>query len=160
MTDEAAFDDFWNLAREHARLIGVPGYFGATPLGAVPPPAWSFGESPEHADLVLGLVLDGTKTAMASLVSDYDAEDEPLPEPGTLGIVTDGAGTPRALIATTEVRVVPFAEVDEEHARLEGEGDRSLATWRATHAAFFGISADEVPGPDVVLERFAVLYQS
>lgn len=160
MTDDAALDDFWNLAREHARLVGVPGYFGATPLGAVPPPTWSFGESPELADRLLALVLDGTKTATASLASDYAAEDEPLPEPGTLGIVTDGAGTPRALVATTAVRVVPFAEVDEEHARLEGEGDRSLASWRVDHARFFGISADEVPGPDVVLERFVVLYQS
>lgn len=160
MTDDAALDDFWNLAREHARLVGVPGYFGATPLGAVPPPTWSFGDSPEHADLVLGLVLAGTKTAMASLASDYDAEDEPLPEPGTLGIVTDGAGRPRALIATTEVRVVAFAEVDEEHARLEGEGDRSLAAWRAEHARFFGIDPVVAPGPDVVLERFRVLYQS
>lgn len=153
-------DDFWNLAREHARLVGVPGYFGATPLGALPPPAWSFGDSPEAADRVLRLVLDGAKTATASLASDYEAGGEPLPEPGTLGIVTDGAGNPRALLGTTAVRVVPFAEVDAEHARLEGEGDGSLDAWRADQARFFGIEAGEAPGPDVVLERFAVLYQS
>jgi uncharacterized protein YhfF len=158
MADDA-LDHFWNLAREHARLVDIPGYFGATPLGAVPPPAWSFGDTPEQADRLLGLVLQGIKTATASLASDYAAEDEPLPEPGTLGIVTDGAGTPRVLVGTTEVKVVPFAEVDAEHAWLEGEGDRSLATWRADHARFFGFSADEVPGPDLVLERFAVLYQ-
>lgn len=152
-------DDFWNLARERARLVGIPAYFGATPLGAVPPPAWSFGDSPEMADRLLRLVLDGTKTATASLASDYDAEGEPLPEPGTLGIVTDGAGNPRALLATTDVRVVPFAEVTEEHALLEGEGDRSLATWRSEHARFFGIAAGDAPGPDVVLERFSVLFQ-
>ncbi len=160
MTDDAAFDDFWNVAREHARLVGIPAYFGATPLGAVPPPAWAFGDDPETADRLLALVLDGTKTATASLASEYAAADEPLPEPGALGIVTDGAGTPRALVATTEVRVVPFSEVDEEHARLEGEGDRTLATWRSEHARFFGIDADAAPGPDVVLERFVVLYQS
>ena len=155
-----ALDDFWNVAREHAQLVGIPAYFGATPLGAVPPPAWSFGDTPELADGLLRLVLDGTKTATASLASDYDAEGEPLPEPGTLGIVTDGAGTPHVLIATTDVRVVPFAEVTEEHAWLEGEGDRSLETWRAEHARFFGISPDAAPGPDVVLERFEVLYRS
>lgn len=156
---EQALEDFWNVAREHARLVGIPSYFGATPLGAVPPPAWSFGDDPEQADRLLSLVLDGTKTATASLASDYDAEGAPLPEPGTLGIVTDGSGTPRVLLATTEVRVVSFAEVDEEHAWLEGEADRSLASWRADHAQFFGCSVDEAPGPDVVLERFAVLYQ-
>jgi uncharacterized protein YhfF len=75
--------------------------------------------------------------------------------------VLDGAGHPRALIETTEVVVVPFDEVDEEHAFLEGEGDRTLAHWRDVHEGFFtehaarGGFATDMP---VVLERFRVLY--
>ena len=48
----------------------------------VPPAAWSFGATPEQADELLDLVLDGTKTATASALWDYDADDEPLPEAG------------------------------------------------------------------------------
>lgn len=160
--EESLIESFWVRARRHARLDPVPGYFGPSPLASVPPPAWSFGATPEQADRLLALVRAGTKTATASALWDYEAQDEPLPEPGTLGIVLDGHGRPGALIATTGVRVVPFDEVDAEHAYAEGEGDRSLSRWREVHRRFFaehftsgrGI-AEDMP---VVLERFEVLH--
>ncbi|MGH3412259.1 MAG: ASCH domain-containing protein [Marmoricola sp.] len=155
-------DAFWHVARRHARLDHMPGYFGPTPLASVTPPAWRFGANPEQADELLALVLDGTKTATASALRDYEAEGEPLPEPGTLGIVLDGRDRPRALVTTTTVEVRPFDEVDAEHAWLEGEGDRSLAHWREVHEEFFSGHAGHDRGfaPDmpVVLERFDVLY--
>ena len=59
---------------------------------------------------------------------------------------------------------MPFDEVDEEHARLEGEGDLSLAFWREVHERFFIDVATHDHGfqPDmpVVCERFRVVYQS
>jgi uncharacterized protein YhfF len=153
-------ESFWDLARFHAKLNTAPSYFGPTTLEVVPPPAWSFGASPEEADALLALVLDGTKTATASAHADYEAEGEPLPEPGTLGIVLDGAGHPRALVETTDVRVVAFDEVDAEHAHLEGEGDRSLERWRAEHERFFTEHATTGFDPQMllVLERFRVVY--
>ena len=85
-----------------------------------------------------------------------------LPTPGALGIVTDGRGVPYALVVTTQVEVVPFDEVSAEDAYLEGEGDRSLATWREVHERFFTEHAVHTHGFNrdmpVVLQRFAVLY--
>jgi uncharacterized protein YhfF len=160
--DEAEVERFWALARSQARITSMPGYFGPTTLEVVTPPAWSFGATPEQADALLALVLEGTKTATASALWDFESDGEPLPEPGTLGIVLDGAGHPRALIETTDVAVVPFDEVDEEHAFHEGEGDRSLGHWREVHERFFTDHAEHERGfaPDmpVVLERFRVLY--
>ena len=79
-----------------------------------------------------------------------------------LGIVLDGEGHPRALVVTTAVEVVPFDQVSEEHARLEGEGDLSLAHWREAHQHFFteaaeqGLEvADDLP---VVCERFELIW--
>ena len=155
---------FWEVARFHARLNSVPSYFGPTTLEVVPPPAWSFGDGPEESDALLRLVLDGTKTATATALSDYDAGGQPLPERGTMSILLDGAGHPRALIEATEVTVAPFEDVTEEHAFLEGEGDRSLAGWRAQHERLFrGTAPDDAgftPGMPVVLERFRVVYQA
>jgi len=153
---------FWQLARFHARLNSAPTYFGPTTLEVVPPPAWAFGDSAEEGDELLQLVLDGTKTATASALWDYETESEALPEAGNLSILLDGSGRPRALINTTDVAVVPFDEVDEEHARLEGEGDRSLDHWRAAHERFFGDVSSRGFEPDmpVVLERFEVIYQA
>ncbi|MFW5468587.1 ASCH domain-containing protein [Knoellia sp. CPCC 206435] len=153
---------FWEVARLHAKISGVPAYFGPTPLESVPPPAWSFGDGADQADGLLDLVLAGTKTATASALWDYEAEDEPLPEPGALSIILDGSGHPRALIETTDVEVVPFDEVEEEHARLEGEGDLSLAHWREVHERFFTATASHghgfVADMPVVCERFRVLH--
>ncbi len=160
--DDSAVESFWALARPHARLGGMPGYFGASPLELVPPPAWAFGAEAEQADRLLELVLDGTKTATASAADDYDVEGEQLPQAGSMSILLDGSDRPRALIVTTEVEVVPFEQVPEEHARAEGEGDGTLAGWREDHQRFFadhaaaGFRAD-MP---VVLERFEVLFQA
>lgn len=162
--DEAAkaIDDFWYLVRGRARLSTLGGVLGETPAAAVPPPAWAFGDTPELADELLALVLSGAKTATADLVRSYEAVDEPLPCVGDLSIVLDGSGAPRALLRTTKVDIVPFSAVTAEHARLEGEGDQTLESWRAEHERYFRRTlpagrtfSDDAP---VVCERFMVLY--
>ena len=155
--------EFWALARAHAGVGRVSVVTGETSTSAVAPPAWAFGADAAQADRLLDLVLAGRKTATASAASDYAEADEPLPAVGDLSILLDGAGEPRALIRTTRVQVVPFAAVDAEHAAAEGEGEATLASWRADHAHFFAASAraaglasvEELP---VVLERFRLLH--
>ncbi|MFE6734356.1 ASCH domain-containing protein [Microbacterium sp. NPDC057650] len=132
-------------------------------VGAATPPAWSFGDSPALADELLELALRGEKTAMASALWEFEAEGDPLPQPGDLAIVLDGAGEPRALIRTTAVVVVPFEEVSAEHASLEGEGDLSLDYWRVEHErAWRGTLAHTRYEFDtrmlVVCERFELLF--
>lgn len=127
------------------------------------PPAWAFGDSPQLAGELVALVLDGTKTAPAGALWHYEADDEPVPSAGELSIVLDGSGVPRCLVRTTEVRVVAFDAVDADFARDEGEGDRTLASWRDAHERYFRRTlpstgrafASDMP---VVLERFEVLY--
>ena len=70
---------FWQRSQQHARLVGMPSVLGVNPLATLRPPDWSFGATPEHADGLLELVLDGTKTATASALWDYEAEGEELP---------------------------------------------------------------------------------
>ena len=165
-SDEAAaaraIDEFWQVARVKARLSTLGGVLGETPAGAVAPPAWAFGDAPELADELLALVLSGAKTATAELVATYEEAGEPLPVVGDLSIVQDGAGTPRALLRTTRVDVMPFPAVTAEHARLEGEGDRTLAAWRTEHERYWRrtLPAGVAFSQDllVVCERFTVLH--
>jgi uncharacterized protein YhfF len=162
-TGSSMVDAFWRVAKMRAKLNPTGYYTGEPALGALRPPAWAFGASPEQADELLALVLSGTKTATAGALWDYEEEGEELPEPGALGILTDGRGVPHVLLVTTQVEVVPFDEVSAKHAYLEGEGDRSLATWRTVHELFFTQHAVHRRGfsPDmpVVLQRFEVLYR-
>ncbi len=147
--DDAALERFWETVRPQ----------GST---APRPAAWAFGCTASLADELLALVLSGTKTATASAFWDYEAEGDPLPQPGQLNILLDGNGTPSALVRTTFVRTVTFNGVDAEHAWLEGEGDRSLTTWRIDHERAFTEFASHDRGFDpempVVLERFELIH--
>lgn len=142
---------FW--AARRAELPALP---EALPL------AWAFGATPEHADELLDLVLRGVKVGTASSMWDYEATGEPLPVVGELSIVLDGADEPRAVIETTSLRVVPFDEVDAEHAAAEGEGDRTLAYWRAAHERYWRAHSEDPRGFEhdmpVLCERFRLLW--
>lgn len=150
---DARLERFWSQART-ARPT----------LPAEVPEAWAFGATPEHADELLGLVLDGTKTGTASALWDIEVGGEAVPEVDDLSVILDGRGRPRAVIITTAVTIVPFAEVSAEHAYAEGEGDRSLEDWRGTHERFwrrYGQSslgfAENMP---IVCERFRIMYKA
>lgn len=126
--------------------------------------AWAFGNSKELADKLLGLVLAGTKTATASNLNLYGGENEPVPKVGDLSIILNGDGEAAAIIETTAIDIVPFDEVTEEFAYLEGEGDRSLTYWREVHEWFFKkelegsneVFHDKLP---VVCETFKVVFK-
>jgi uncharacterized protein YhfF len=130
-------------------------------------PTAEFGFPGPLRDRLVAAILDGAKTATTGLVADYEHEDEPLPQAGERAVVIDSAERPVAVIETTEVRVVPLAEVDLEHVVDEGEGDRSVAEWRAGHESFWhGAEMREAMGdPDftvddttlTVLQRFRLV---
>lgn len=159
----ARIQQYWELVRGRAGLGRAAVVTGPGWATSVPPEAWAFGDSPELADELLELVLIGRKTATAAAVWEYEAAGEPLPKPGSLSIVLDGARAPRALLRTTEVVTVPFSEVTAQQAYLEGEGDRSLAEWRAGHERYWRrtlppLGYDFAPDMPVVWERFEVLH--
>lgn len=125
--------------------------------------AFAFGDGAAMADELSALVLQGIKRATASALWAYEAEGEALPRQGDLSIVTDGSGTPRCVIETLSVEVVPFREVTAAFAHAEGEGDRSLAYWRRAHRAFLGRECAAAgrafsESMQVVCERFEVRY--
>ncbi|MFI2610170.1 ASCH domain-containing protein [Kitasatospora sp. NPDC018619] len=102
---------------------------------ALPPGEFAF-PGPLRDQLVAA-ILDGSKTSTTGLVVDYEHEGEALPKPGERAAVLDSQGRRVAVIETTEVRVVPLAEVDLQHAVDEGEGLTSVAEWRAAHERFW-----------------------
>lgn len=126
--------------------------------------AWAFGDSKEMADELAKLVLAGTKTATSSNYTLYKLENEELPYAGLLNIILDGDGNAVAIAETLSVEVLPFDEVSEEHAYLEGEGDRTLRYWREVHKTFFKKELGNINHEfnykiPVVCERFKLLYK-
>jgi uncharacterized protein YhfF len=125
--------------------------------------AFSFGDSEELANRLAKLVLAGTKRATAATVWSFEAAGKRLPQPGDLSVVTRWDGTPLCVIETSQVDVVPFDEVSDEFAAVEGEGDGSLAYWRRAHAACFsreGARCGREFSESMLIscERFEVVY--
>lgn len=134
-------------------------------LGRALVPRWvfAFGDRPDLRDELAHLVAHGEKRGTASLFEGFAAQGEAVPEVGDLSLVLDGAARPVALIVTTRADIVPFDEVTEAFARSEGEGDRTLASWRRDHLAYFTREAARLglrfDGRSPVLcEGFDVLY--
>jgi uncharacterized protein YhfF len=100
------------------------------------PPA-EFGFPGPLRDQLVAAILSGAKTSTSALVLGYERENEPLPEAGERLAVVDSQGRRVAAIELTEVRVVRLADVDLRHAVDEGEGDESVAQWRAGHESFW-----------------------
>lgn len=155
MSDPSALQAFWDA------------YCATLPPEArppeTPPPAWHFCDNQADADELGELVLRRIKTATCSLLWLYEAEDEPVPEAGDYSIITGWNGRPLCIIETTEVTIRPYNQVDAQFAYDEGEGDRSLATWRGAHWRAFSrelAAAGRAPTEDMplVCERFRVLY--
>lgn len=122
-----------------------------------------FGDSPQLADQLARLICSGIKTATCSSLWEWQAEGSPLPKAGTLTIILDGADKPVCIIETLEVEIVAYDQVSAEFAAAEGEGDRSLQSWRDAHWFFFTRSLAKIgrqPSLEMplVCERFRLIY--
>lgn len=115
--------------------------------------SFAFGDSPELADELLALVLEGKKRATCWAV----AEGMKGAEIGKPVVVRDGRGRPRAVLQTLELTRRRFGEVDEQFAFDEGEGDRSLAYWRGAHQCYFTRLKLFEPGMMLWCERFRLV---
>jgi uncharacterized protein YhfF len=89
-------------------------------------------------DRLVAKILSAEKTATTSLHAEVELLGEDLPAVGERSAVVDSAGRRVAVIETTEVRVVPIREIDDEFARAEGEGTDTVGAWRAAHERFWG----------------------
>ncbi|HJS52243.1 MAG TPA: ASCH domain-containing protein [Pyrinomonadaceae bacterium] len=124
---------------------------------------WYFGDTPELADELAQLVLAGKKRATASIEYEYRDKPDEAPILDRYSVVTDFSGHPKCVVRTTEIRRIPYNEVDAEFAFDEGEGDQSLDYWRGVHWDYFsrqcielGIQPSETM--PVICERFELLY--
>jgi uncharacterized protein YhfF len=130
-------------------------------------PTFEFALPGPLRDKLVAAVLAGTKTATTGLLQDYEIDGEPLPTVGIRAAVVDSSGRRVAVIEVTDVRVSRLGDVDVDHARDEGAGDNSVASWRTGHESYwhgpdyrgwlgnpdFAVD-DDTP---VVLERFRVV---
>jgi uncharacterized protein YhfF len=100
--------------------------------------AIEFGNPGESRAKILSFLLDGNKRATAGTLEwDYIAENEPIETVGEKLAVLDNHDHHIATIQVNRVEVKRFAEVPDEFALAEAEGDLSGDDFRASHYDFW-----------------------
>lgn len=122
---------------------------------------WHFELTEQACNALLELVLEGKKKATSGSVAGFHHSGETIPKEGMLSVITDWAGTPRCVVRTTRVQILPYKDIDFELARREGEDD-SLESWRKNHEAYFRAEGKELGYTfseelEVVFEEFEVV---
>ncbi|BDR52695.1 hypothetical protein KIM372_06020 [Bombiscardovia nodaiensis] len=112
-------------------------------------------------------ILAGRKTTTTSLLAECEQEGDYIPTAGERDVLIDSREQPVAVLENTEVRIVRLGDVDLRHVIDEGEGDKSIASWRAKHEAFWKTPEmqAELNDPNftidddtmLVLERFRII---
>lgn len=90
-------------------------------------------DNPTDADAAVDLICRETKRARTRSLKGIQLRHEKLPQIGDFYVVTDWQGKAWAVIRTTSVKLIPYFAVRDDHARLEGDGDKSLSHWKKIH---------------------------
>lgn len=139
-------------------------YFNQANLAQRELPSWHFCDNKTDANECAALVLNNIKRATSPSLWWFQAKNEALPKVGDLNIVTNWEGEAQCIIETTNVSIIPFNEISEEYAQLEGEGDKSLKYWKRVHWAYYhreleGTAYEPNEDMPIVCESFKVVYK-
>lgn len=83
------------------------------------------------------LVKKGTKRATSDSLLGLQYRKETLPKIGDFIVVTDWEGKAQCIVRLTKVLFKPYFSIDQEYAKLEGEGDKSLEYWKRVHWDYY-----------------------
>ena len=96
-----------------------------------------FGTLGTSREALVNLVLHGNKRATAGLLSEYETESEEVEHIGELLAMLDNDGHHVGTLEVTRAEIVRFADVPDEFALAEAEGDLDASDFRASHLAFW-----------------------
>jgi uncharacterized protein YhfF len=96
-----------------------------------------FFDNEKDANESVKLVMKGIKKATSLSLLGLQSRKESLPKIGDFMVITDWSGTAKCIVKTTTVKLKPFFSIDEDYAKKEGEGDKSLAHWKKTQWDFY-----------------------
>ena len=98
-----------------------------------------FGTPGTSREALVNLVLHGNKRATAGLLSEYESEGEgeAVEHVGELLAMVDNNGHHVGTLEVTRAEIVRFADVPDEFALAEAEGDLDASDFRASHLAFW-----------------------
>jgi uncharacterized protein YhfF len=120
--------------------------------------AMTFGTPGELRRRLTDFVLHGNKRATAGLVKEYTEEGEPIEHVGELLALVDDEGGSVGTLLVTRVEVLRFADVPDEFALAEAEGDLDAADFRASHGDYWTRGGESITNDtEIVTVYFQLL---
>lgn len=110
-----------------------------------------FGSPGESRDRLVNFVLHGRKRATAGLLSEYEAEGELVEHAGELLAMVDNNGHHVGTLKVTRAEVMRFADVPDEFALAEAEGDLNAADFRASHLEYWTRNGETITDDTLVV---------
>jgi uncharacterized protein YhfF len=110
-----------------------------------------FGTPGTSREALVNLVLHGNKRATAGLLSEYETEGEVIEHVGELLAMVDNDSQHVGTLDVTRAEVVRFADVPDEFALAEAEGDLDASDFRASHLAFWTRVGETVTNDTLVV---------
>ena len=99
--------------------------------------AIEFGSPGKSRETIVNFVVHGNKRATAGMAAEYETEGEEVEYIGECLAMLDNDSRHIATLQVTRVDISRFADVPDEFALAEAEGDLNAADFRASHYAFW-----------------------
>ncbi|MDA3025759.1 MAG: ASCH domain-containing protein [Actinomycetota bacterium] len=103
-----------------------------------------FGTPGPSRENLVNLILHGNKRATAGLRREYVIEGEQVEHVGELLAMVDNDGRHVGTLRVTRAEVLRFADVPDEFALAEAEGDLDAADFRASHLDYWTKAGEHV----------------
>ena len=150
---DKAVEEFWTAAQK-----AVPGLSGT-------PKVKQLTANREIGENLIKRIIAGLKFGTCSLPWLHGRTPGSAPETGALVIYTDADNKPRALVRQKKPQYVAFADVNDSHTEVEGQGSaaQKAEVWRKIHEPHYAAQLEAAGlklGPDtpIAVERFEILY--
>ncbi|MCC7459741.1 MAG: ASCH domain-containing protein [Proteobacteria bacterium] len=122
-----------------------------------------FSNNEKDTNELAALVNQGVKRATTTALWTIEKKKSVVPVVGDVFVVTDWHKNAVCIVKTTKVSIVSFDEINEKHAYIEGEGDRSLDHWRKVHIEYYKKEFEELglvfhESMPVVFEEFEKVF--
>jgi RimJ/RimL family protein N-acetyltransferase len=116
-----------------------------------------FGSPGKSRENLINFIINGNKRATAGLASDYAKEGEEVEFVGECLAMVDNDMRHVATLQVTRVEVTRFADVPDEFAPAEAEGDLNAADFRASHSEYWTKAGETITDDTMINQIYFAL---
>jgi uncharacterized protein YhfF len=113
-----------------------------------------FGTPGESRARLVNFIINGNKRATAGLLHDYTKEGELVEHVGECLAMVDNDGKHVATLRVTRVEITRFADVPDEFALAEAEGDLNASDFRASHLEYWTRAGEVITDDTQVVQVY------